>query len=152
MNKDKFHKHKIFIKDLKNSNKYIGKNEYIISRSSWEFEFIKFCDREERVLEWANEEVPIKYISPLDRRQHTYFPDFYVKILNKKNITEYIIEIKPYKETMNVPDLSGNKRKSTKIEEVKRFVINRAKWKAAKDLCQKMGIKFKLITEKELGL
>ena len=56
---------------------------------------MKWCDITPSVTEWGSEEIIIPYISPVDGRRHRYFPDFYVKIGNKK----YLVEVKPLRQT-----------------------------------------------------
>ena len=61
---------------------------------------------------------------------------------------EEIIEIKPFNQTR--PPKQGKKQKKTIIKEQKAWIMNSSKWKFAKDFCEKHGIKFRIITEKEL--
>ena len=37
------------------------------------------CDNRQDVLKWSSEPVEIKYISTFDKREHKYYPDFYMK-------------------------------------------------------------------------
>ena len=54
-----------------------------------------WCDKNENVLQWGSEEIVIPYISPVDRRVHRYFPDFYVKAKTRdERIKKYIVEVK----------------------------------------------------------
>ena len=62
-----------------NERKYIGNPNNIIYRSLWERKFMQYCDLNENILEWASEEISIPYISPIDRKRHKYYPDFYIK-------------------------------------------------------------------------
>ena len=39
-----------------------------------------YCDLNENILEWGSEEISIPYRSPVDKKIHRYFPDFYVKL------------------------------------------------------------------------
>ena len=58
-----------------------------------------WCDKNENVLQWGSEEIVIPYISPVDRRVHRYFPDFYVKAKTRdERIKKYIVEVKPEKQ------------------------------------------------------
>jgi len=136
---------------VNNPQKYKGDINAVIYRSLWELRFMKWCDENDSILEWGSETVIIPYISPLDKKIHRYFVDFYVKTKNKENITQkYLIEIKPEKFTRppNIP-----KRKTKKfIDEVLQYGINDAKWKAAFEFCQDRGLKFMILTEKDLGL
>ena len=66
-----------------NPGKYKGDPTNIIYRSLWERKFMVWCDRNLNVMEWGSEEIIVPYRSPLDRRVHRYFPDFYVKSKNR---------------------------------------------------------------------
>ena len=125
-------------------NKYKGDPGNVVYRSSWEYKFMKWCDITPTVLEWGSEEIIIPYISPVDGKRHRYFPDFYVKIGNKK----YLVEVKPYKQTKEPKTQKRNTKRY--INEVVTYAVNQAKWKAATEFCLDNGWEFMLITEKEL--
>ena len=59
-----------------------------------------------------------------------------------------VLEVKPYKQTIR-PE-KGNKRKKTYMQECTTYVVNDAKWKAAKEFCRVKGWEFVILTEKEL--
>jgi len=73
---------------------------------------------------------------------HNYFPDFLVEFQNEENTKRWMIEVKPKKQTFL-------KEGASKKEQIT-WIINQAKWKAAQDYCNKHGIEFKILTEKEL--
>lgn len=130
----------------KNIHKYKGNVKNIVYRSSYELKFMNWCDMNDDVVEWGSEEISIPYRSPLDNKVHRYFPDFYIKVRNKK----YLIEVKPWRFTQE-PKIPQRKTKRF-ISEVKQWGVNLAKWEAAKELCMDHGWEFKIITEKELGI
>lgn len=130
-----------------NPKKYVGDPNRIVYRSLLERRFMLYCDRNEDIIAWASEEVPIKYYSPLDKRVHRYFPDFIVKTSTGK---KYIIEIKPYKQCFQ-PKPPKKKTKAFMRESFE-YIKNQAKWKAARAYCEDKGFEFKIMTEKELGL
>ena len=130
-----------------NPKKYVGDPNRIVYRSLLERRFMLYCDRNEDIIAWASEEVPIKYYSPLDKRVHRYFPDFIVKTSTGK---KYIIEIKPYKQCFQ-PKPPKKKTKAF-IRESFEYIKNQAKWKAARAYCEDKGFEFKIMTEKELGI
>jgi len=79
-----------------NPVKYRGDISNIVYRSLWELRFMKWCDKNQSVEEWGSETVIVPYISPIDRKAHRYFVDFYVKVRNKNGaLQKYLIEIKP---------------------------------------------------------
>lgn len=132
-----------------NLNKYIGKG-LPICRSSWELKFCRWLDFNKNVIEWGSESIAIGYFDPVKNKKRTYYPDFYMKSVSKDNrIEQYIIEIKPYKQTIP-PKPGKGKRKLSLISEQKVWITNNAKWNAALALCEKMNFKFKILTEKNL--
>jgi len=128
--------------------KYKGRYPIVI-RSSWEKAFCQWCDSNPMVIKWSSESIAIPYYDPVKRRRRRYFPDFFMVVKDKsEKKIEYIVEIKPFKET--VPPKPGKKRKKTRLYEERTWSTNQAKWKAANDFCKKFRYIFKIITEKEL--
>ena len=135
---------------VENPSKYSGDITDVIYRSSYELKFMRWCDTNNSVIEWGSETAIIPYKSPVDNKMHRYFVDFYVKINSKDGIVKYLVEIKPEKFT-KPPD--KNQRKTKKfIQEVFQYGVNQSKWEAAKNFCSKKGMKFIILTEKELGI
>lgn len=134
----------------RNPEKYKGDVNNIQYRSLWERNVMKTFDTSKSVLAWASEEVVIPYVSPLDGRVHRYFPDFVAKVLQKDNTTEkFLIEVKPLSQTkMPEPPKSGRKTKKYQTS-VAMYLLNEAKWEAARKWCEKNGYKFKIMTENE---
>lgn len=141
----------------KNPNKYKGNPTNIIYRSLLERRFMVYLDNTPSVLKWSSEEIVIPYVSPLDKRVHRYFPDFYMKYKNKDAvIIEDLIEIKPLRHC-KPPD---PKRKLTKtgrtskryLREVNTYIINDAKWKQAVKFCEERGWGWRIITEKDINI
>ena len=66
-----------------NPKKYRGNPSRIVYRSLWEKKYMKYCDTTPGILEWGSEEIIIPYISPIDKRPHRYYPDFYIKVREK---------------------------------------------------------------------
>ena len=98
--------------------KYKGDPSNIIYRSSWEYKFMKWCDYTTSVQEWGSEEIIIPYISPVDGKRHRYFPDFYVRIQNRK----YLVEVKPFKQTIEPKTQKRNTKRY--INEVVTYHVN----------------------------
>ncbi len=132
----------------KNGHKYTGSGDprYL---SSWELKFFHWCDNNPNVVQWSSESVIIPYVSPVDNRPHRYMVDNVVKIREGDKLTKYLIEIKPKKQTM-APTKHGNKKQSTVLYEHATFAVNQAKWRAAKQWCDKRGYKFQILTEDHL--
>ena len=91
-----------------NPRKYVGNPNQIVYRSNLERKFMIYCDKNDNISQWASEELPIPYKSPLDNRIHRYFPDFIVKTNTNK---KFIIEIKPYRQCKK-PKLPKRKTKN----------------------------------------
>jgi len=130
-----------------NPQKYKGNPCNIVYRSSWELKLMKYLDTHEDIIEWASEEFCIPYISPIDNRPHSYFPDFWVK---KRDKTTLVIEIKPAAQTVEPAKKKTINR--AYINEVMTWGVNQAKWKAAKEFCEDRKWKFLILTEKELNI
>jgi len=131
---------------LKNPQKYKGYRP-ITCRSSWEIKFIiRFLDIHPSVLEWSSESIVIPYVNPIDKKVHRYFPDFWMKIKDAEGkIKEYLVEIKPKYQTQPPPQ---RKRKTKKyLQEVQTYVVNQAKWEAAKKYAKNHNMEFLIITE-----
>ena len=129
-----------------NPKKYVGNTKQIVYRSLLERRFMRYCDLNEDILYWASEELPVRYYNPLDKKYHRYFPDFVVKTVNNE---KFMIEIKPSRQVVK-PKPPKKKTKSYMRESFE-YIKNQAKWQAAKSYCDDKGMKFKLITEKDLG-
>ena len=126
--------------------KYVGNTSQIVYRSLLERKFMRYCDLNEDITYWASEELPIRYFNPLDKKYHRYFPDFVIKTSKDER---FIIEIKPSRQ-VDKPKTPKRKTKSYMIESFN-YIKNQAKWQAARKYCDDMNMKFKLITEKDLG-
>jgi hypothetical protein len=131
----------------KNPDKFIGK--FAIFRSSFERTFFLWADKNPNVLEWGSENIVVPYKSPIDNKMHRYYVDNYIVIKEGSAIKKYLIEIKPFKQTL--PPVSSNKKKKqTMLYENTQWAINSAKWEAAKKFAEAKGAKFIIITEKDL--
>lgn len=114
-----------------------------IYRSSWERDVMLSLDLSPAVLNWASEPFSIRYVSPLDHKVKQYFPDFYVEYVDAEGkIRAQLIEVKPYKQCHM--ELAKSKKDKLTV------LINQAKWSFAMDYCNKNGIEFKIITERNL--
>lgn len=132
-----------------NKSKYTGARLPVF-RSSWELKYMRFCDISENVLSWASESVKIPYYSPVDKKMHTYYPDFILRVKKKDGTTKTIlVEIKPFRQT-RPPKIAKNRNVKTMITESETYSVNQAKWAAAKHFCTEQGWEFYLLTEKDL--
>jgi hypothetical protein len=133
----------------KNYKKYRGDPTKIFYRSLWERRFMVYCDNNEKIIEWGSEEIIIPYRSPLDKKVHRYFPDFYIKYVNKdKQVVREIIEVKPKKQ-LNPPK-EPKRRTQRYLNEVTTYMVNQAKFKAAQEYCDDRKLGFRILTEDHL--
>ena len=136
---------------LKNPAKYIGKGSPRY-RSGWEHAFFRFCDNNDAVLEWASESIAIPYRNPVTGKQSVYIPDILMTYRTRSNqVRAELIEIKPKKETI-MPETNPSRRTKAWAYKVKTWVINQAKWQAAKEFCADRNYEFRIMTEEELGV
>lgn len=134
----------------KNIDKYIGSQA--VYRSGWELKFFRWADLNERILLWGSENIIIPYISPIDNKVHRYFVDNFIIFQdNTGSKKKFIIEIKPSKQLIR-PEPSNKKKSSTIIYEQTAWVVNQAKWDAARSWAKKHDCSFIILTEKELGI
>ena len=128
-----------------NKEKYTGTYP-IIYRSSWEHEFMVYCDQHPDVVEWASEPVSIPYKDPtkdIKKNQSLYVPDFLVTVITKnKERRTKLIEIKPMAEALT------EHARTTKDAVVK--MKNDAKWGAAQAWAMRRGIEFQVMHEGDM--
>lgn len=110
---------------------------------------MRWADANPNVLKWGSESIIIPYKSPIDKKMHRYFVDNVVIIKEGEHIKKYLIEIKPHKQTLE-PTMHGNKKQSTILYEQATYVVNQAKWEAARKWCKDHQWEFLILTEKHL--
>ena len=125
-----------------NPDKYVGRGN-IRYRSGWEHAFMRFCDTNDHILQWASESVRIPYQHPLTGKNTTYVPDFLITYRTRNNkVCAELIEIKPKKHSVLEAKMSDRDRAIV--------AINYAKWDAAQKWCRKQGLVFRVITEDQI--
>ena len=137
---------------IKHKSKYKGDVSNVVYRSMWEKKFMIFCDRTRSIVEWGSEEIIIPYRCPTDGKVHRYYPDFYIKVLNKDGkYKKYIIEVKPKKQVAG-PDKNPKRKTAAWKRDVLTFMKNQAKWEAAEDYCDDRRMNFMILTEDHLNV
>ena len=125
-----------------NTAKYVGKREPRY-RSGWEHAFMRFCDSNDNILQWASESISIPYRHPVTGKNTIYVPDFLITYRTKDNqMKAEVIEIKPKKQS--VLESKASARDRTIV------AINYAKWDSATKWCRRQGLTFRVITEQDL--
>ena len=127
---------------LTNPDKYVGKREPRY-RSGWEHAFMRFCDTNNHILQWASESINIPYRNPLTGKNTIYIPDFLITYRTKNNkMCAEVIEIKPKKQSVLESKASARDRAIV--------AVNYAKWDAAVKWCKRQGLVFRVITEDDI--
>ena len=134
----------------RNPSKYLGDPTSIVYRSSYELKFMNWCDLNSSIIGWNSEEIAIQYRSPIDNKVHRYFVDFYMEVKSETGKERYLIEVKPKRFT-KAPQ-PGKRKTKRYLQEIANYAVNEAKWKTARAFCKKQGMKFRIVTEKELGI
>ncbi len=134
-----------------NPEKYIGDANNIIVRSSWEKKAFLLLDKTPAILKWNSEENIIPYVSPIDNKTHRYFVDLTIMYRTKTGtIKKAIVEIKPKAQT-RPPEMKSRKSKRYITESVT-YLVNEAKWNAARAWAATHDFDFLIWTETELGI
>lgn len=131
------------IYELKNPEKYVGTKSPKY-RSGWEQVFMRMCDENPSITQWASEAVQIPYRDPTTGRQTIYVPDFFIVYTDKdgKQHAE-VVEIKP--SNQQILEKVGN----NKVNQYQ-YVKNMAKWEAARAWCKQRSIFFRVINENDI--
>lgn len=130
---------------IKESKKYFGKGP-VIYRSSWEYKFCVWAERNTSVKRWSSEPVSIKYFDSYNQRYSNYYPDFLVELTDG---TKILIEVKPRKHLIKP---TKPKRKTKKAVEnylytLEQYTKNMCKFQAALKYCENKGWKFRIADE-----
>ena len=125
-----------------NPKKYVGQGTPRY-RSGWEHSFMRFCDTNDNIMQWASESIRIPYLHPLTGKMTTYVPDFLITYKTRDNtLRAELIEIKP-KGQSSITE--GQKPKDRAV-----VAVNYAKWDAATKWCRSQGLTFRVITEDDM--
>ncbi len=127
----------------KNPEKYVGSRDPVY-RSSWEHTFMLFCDNNPAVEQWASEAVKIPYRDPLTGKNTVYVPDFLIVYTDRKQKRQAeLIEIKPNNQSVRE---SVGKNPYNQAQ----YIKNLAKWEAASAWCKGRGIRFRVVSERDI--
>lgn len=128
---------------LINPEKYVGKKAPHY-RSSWENTFMRFCDVNPSVLQWASEAIHVNYRNPFTNKNTIYVPDFFMVYVDAKGKQHAeIVEIKPSHET-SLQEAGNNKRAQAAA------ILNACKWQACQAYCKANGLTFRIVTERDM--
>lgn len=128
--------------DVINPDKYVGKGKPRY-RSGWEHSFMRFCDLNDHILQWASEALTIPYRHPLTGKGTVYVPDFLITYRTRDNtVRAELIEIKPKKQSVVESKMTSRDRAVV--------AVNYAKWDAATKWARRNGMTFRVITEDQM--
>lgn len=128
--------------EIQNAAKYVG-NGIPRYRSGWELSFMRFCDNNDHILQWASESIAIPYRNPVTGKMSQYIPDFLVSYRTRDNtMRAELIEIKPKKQSVIESKMSSRDRAVV--------AVNYAKWDQATKWCKRNGLSFRVITELDM--
>lgn len=115
-----------------------------------------WCDLHPNILKWNSEGVMVPYISPIDKKMHRYFVDFWILVEREGVKKQYLIEIKPDAQT-KMPNeklrsvVNEGRASAAQLKrynrELRIFIVNSAKFEAAAKYAQKRGMEFQVCTE-----
>lgn len=125
-------------------------NEFYVQYKS-ALERIAFCyaDLNPKITKFSVEPFNIPYVKPTDGLVHRYFIDLFLEFVTGE---KFLVEIKSYNETIKpIPP----KIKSPNVilrykQQLETYLINQAKWASAKQFAESRGMKFIVLTEKQL--
>jgi hypothetical protein len=127
---------------VQNAEKYVGRGTPRF-RSGWEHSFMRFCDTNDNILQWASESIQIPYRNPVTGKQSIYVPDFLITYRTKNNtMRAELIEIKPVGQSVITENMKSRDRAVV--------AINYAKWSAAEKWCKRNGLTFRVVTENDM--
>lgn len=131
------------------STKQKNNEFYIQFKSSLERVAFCYADLNPKVKRFAIEPFNIQYVKPTDGQIHRYFIDMFIEF---ETGDKFIVEIKSYNETVEPvpPKVKSPKAILNYKERLETYIINQAKWKAAREFAVSKGLKFIVLTEKQL--
>ena len=129
--------------NLKNPDKYIGGRSPTY-RSSWEFAFMRMCDNNQNITQWASEAIKIPYRNPFTGKFTIYVPDFFL-VYGDRNGKQHVelVEVKPANQTIKEKVANSTSNKAL-------YVLNQAKWQAARAYCKQKGMYFRIVNEGDI--
>lgn len=130
-----------------NATKYKGTTP-IILRSGLEVSFARYLDKHQQCIEWGSESDVVGYYDPISKKQRKYYIDFYAIMKTKSGIQKFLVEVKPYVQTIE-PVLGRKSERTFKLAK-DTFVTNKAKWDAANKFANANNMQFIVITDKDI--
>jgi len=115
---------------LHNPDRYIGNIKKLMYSDNKMLHLFTICDRSRVVSKWSNEQFAIHFLNPKTKDMDTFYPDLMIKYAHDgKEVTE-VLDVRSIENKTSIHD-----------------PVNIAKWEAAKSLCEKNGIVFKVLSD-----
>ena len=96
------------------------------------------------VSKWASAAIKIPYRNPLTGKHTIYVPDFFIVYATQKGKQRVeLIEVKPSNQA--VKERLGRSKHNQAA-----WIVNQAKWEAARAYCKQNGIFFRIVTEEDI--
>ncbi|MFA5543504.1 MAG: TnsA endonuclease N-terminal domain-containing protein [Bacilli bacterium] len=141
-----------------NPQKFIGGmngSRVATYRSSWELKLMISFDTSDTFLRWGSENIICPYLSPIDKKEHRYYIDFYFECKDATSgvVRKFWAECKPFAETIPPKMPKAKTAKAMENYKIKAmtYIQNMAKWTAAKTLASKQyNTQFIIINEKNM--
>ena len=126
------------------------KNGHIYYRSSLELKAFRYADFNKHIANFSIEPFAIPYLKPSDGKMHRYYIDLFLVFSTGDR---FLVEIKSKSETI---EPKKSKSKTTKSlyryqQAMLTYVINQAKWQAARTFAESNNMKFIVITDEDLS-
>lgn len=149
MSKNKYKKFKQGIFKPINVSKCLNTSN-VEYRSQLEFRLLRICDNNDAVISWSSESVIVPYMNPIKGKVCRYYIDAYIKLQTPNGPKEFLIEVKPYRQTLK-PTPSKRQKETTIIYEAATYAINQAKWDAARQFANSKNMEFMIMTEEDIS-
>lgn len=105
---------------------------------------MRFCDEHPNVNKWASEAIKIPYRNPLTGKYTIYVPDFFLSYVDKTGKARAeVIEVKPSNQAIRENLGKSNHNRAS-------YILNQAKWEAARNYCKQQGMIFRVVTENDI--
>lgn len=140
--------------DIRESKKYIqpqNSDEPPMYRSSYEYLFMLFAERNNRIQNWSSEPFAIPYFDISSNKMRNYWIDFTSRLITGER---WWIEVKDSKEIEKVNKFARVYVRLESEEEKLRFALryqseakNYSKWIHARQLAKENGAEFKILSE-----
>jgi hypothetical protein len=132
--------------NIQNISKYDGASFKLRFLSSWELNYMVFCDYNPDVIKWSYERKMVRYYDPITKKVRRYKIDFYVKHKKKDGgVFKMLVEIKPKKQMF--PPNKQKRFNSPKgfMKDLLVYNLNKAKWLSANTYAINNGMYFYLV-------